>query len=62
MTLIWYSNYKLYCWLQWLCNDFIGYLAEWESEVASMAGLKQGERQKLTLSRETMDGLKITGM
>ena len=27
-----------------------------------MPGLKQGEKQKLALSRETMDGLKITGM
>ena len=27
-----------------------------------MPGLKEGEKQKFTLSRETMDGLKITGM
>jgi hypothetical protein len=26
-----------------------------------MPGLKQGEKQKLSLSRETLDGLKITG-
>lgn len=42
-------------WLQWLSGDFLCYLTEWETEVASVPGLKQGERQKLTLSRETMD-------
>ena len=45
--------------LQWLLIDFLGYLAEREDEVASVPGLQQSERQKLTLSRETMDGLKI---
>ena len=30
--------------------------------IASLPGLKQGEKQKLTLSRKTMDSLKITGV
>ena len=47
---------------QWLVNDFLGYLTEWETEIAALPGLKQNEKQKLMLSRETMEGLKITGI
>ena len=47
---------------QWLLNDFLGYLGEWEVEIAEVPGLDQKEQQKLCLSRETMEGLKITGM
>ena len=47
---------------QWLQNDFLGYLTEWEEEVALIPGMKQSERQKLSLSRDTIVGLKITGM
>ena len=47
---------------QWLSKDFLGYLTEWETEVASLPGVKPAEKQKLTLSSEMMDGVKITGM
>ena len=32
-----------------------------EREINSLPGLKASERQRLCLSRETMEGLKITG-
>ena len=54
------SYYLIYS--QWLFNDFLGYLGEWEAEIAEVPGLKEKERQKLCLSRETMESLKITGM
>ena len=47
--------------MQWLQNDFLTYLTEWEEEVAAIPGLKKNEMQKLCLSKETMVGLKITG-
>lgn len=48
--------------IQWLQNDFLTYLTEWEEEVAAIPGLKRSEMQKLCLSKETMAGLKITGV
>ena len=48
--------------VQWLQNDFLTYLTEWDEEVAAIPGLKRSEMQKLCLSKETMAGLKITGV
>lgn len=59
--------YSVMCWrllvcvcLQWLCTDFLEYLAKWEQEIASIPGLKAAEKQRMCLSRETRKGLKIT--
>ena len=46
--------------LQWLEEDFLGYLTEWESAVKD-SGHTASERRKITLSEETLDGIKITG-
>ena len=46
--------------LQWLEDDFLSYLTEWESAVKD-SGLTASERRKMTLSEETLDGIKITG-
>lgn len=46
---------------QWLNNDFLGYLHEWESQVGMQRDLSKSEKSKLLLSKETRDGLKITG-
>ena len=43
--------------LQWLREDFLKYLAEWEKEVYAMKGLKRKEQQKHCLSRETLQGI-----
>ena len=32
---------------QWLITDFLGYLGEWEEEIAGVPSLTQEERQKL---------------
>ena len=47
---------------QWLQEDFMGYLQEWESSVQEREGdFTQAERNKMQLSHETLQGLKITG-
>ena len=47
---------------QWLQYDFLGYLRSWEMSVASRTDLTQSERNKMLLSRETIDGFKLTGV
>ena len=48
--------------LQWLENDFLQYLNNWEDSVNRCSDLSKGEKQKLLLSTETLEGLQITGM
>ena len=48
--------------VQWLENEFLGYLDEWKASVASREGLTLTEEAKMCLSRETLEGLHITGM
>ena len=48
--------------MQWLHSDFMEYLDDWEREVNSLPGLKKGEKLKRCLSRETLLGLRITGL
>ena len=50
--------------MQWLKNVFLGYLKEWEDEVDAMAeeGYRASDRAKMTLSKETIDGLRMTGI
>ena len=57
MLLYYYNSVAL----QWLKNDFLMYLTEWAEEDTS-SGVSKKEKQKLCLSRETMDGLRITGI
>ncbi|XP_071476835.1 uncharacterized protein [Diadema antillarum] len=46
--------------LLWLEEDFLGLLDEWESEGMLVPGLKAADRQKLCLSKATLDGLRLT--
>ena len=46
---------------QWLSDDFLRYLREWENEIAAVPNLKQKEKRKLGLSLGTLEGLTITG-
>ena len=47
--------------LQWLENDFIGYLNKWEDSAKSRTGFSEGEKVMMTLSRETSEGIRIAG-
>ena len=46
---------------QWLATDFLGYLDSWEKEVADQPGIERKEKQRMCLSKETLQGLRITG-
>ena len=48
--------------LQWLENDFLGYLKEWEDSVKADTGSSDGEKPKMLLSRQTIEGLVMSGM
>ena len=48
--------------LQWLEKEFLGYLKEWKASVASREGFTPTEKARMCLSRETLEGLHITGM
>lgn len=45
----------------WLKETFLQYLDEWEREVAEEKTLKDKEKSRMMLSRETREGLRITG-
>lgn len=47
--------------VQWLKNDFLAYLDNWEKSVMAIKGLQKKEKNKLMLSAETKLGLKMTG-
>ena len=44
---------------QWLRKDFLGYLKEWEEEVKVLP-LSRKQQLKCCLSRETLEGMKIS--
>ena len=48
--------------MQWLEKEFIGYLNHWDASVKARAGYTPGEKAMMTLSRETKDGLRMTGV
>ena len=46
---------------QWLEKDFLGYLDDWEKSVKERNGFTDEEKKRMTLSQETLDGLRMTG-
>lgn len=51
----------MYIVLQWLKHDFLSYLEEWEASSQTQVGLSQAEKSKLCISKETLEGLRMTG-
>ena len=47
--------------MQWLERDFLGYLKEWEDCVNARTDVPDAQKPMMLLSRETMEGLHITG-
>ena len=45
---------------QWLKETFLQYLTKWEEEVNTYTALTPIERERMLLSKETRDGLKMT--
>ena len=48
--------------LQWLTDVFLPYLDEWEESVDGRKGFSPSQKNMMMLSKETRDGLKLTGM
>lgn len=46
---------------QWLLDDFLGFLSDWDEKSLGIADLTKKEKARLCLSRETLEGLRITG-
>ena len=47
--------------MQWLETDFLGYLKEWEDSVNARTDVPDAQKPMMLLSRETIEGLHITG-
>ena len=47
---------------QWLENDFLKYLDNWESSVSNRRGFSKAQKQTMMLSAATRYGLRMTGM
>lgn len=62
-TLYMYYKYivplYMYFNVQWLESEFLEYLLQWEKSVKEQSDLQVKEQNKLMLSRETKEGLKI---
>ena len=48
--------------IQWLEEDFLLYLNNWETSVRGRTGFSVAEQSKMMLSAETILGLKFTGI
>ena len=46
--------------LQWLEDDFLGYLNQWERSVKVRQGFNKKEKARMMLSPATMLGLRMT--
>ncbi len=55
-----YTAFKVSNSFQFLENDFLKYLDDWEASAMAREGFTDEERKKMILSRETLDGLHMT--
>lgn len=53
-------TFLLYC-LQWLQDDFLSYLDQWEDSVEKRGEFTKKQKEMMLLSSETRTGLKLTG-
>ncbi|XP_035662524.1 uncharacterized protein LOC118406544 [Branchiostoma floridae] len=44
----------------WLEKDFLGFLHHWEQQAAGTPGLSKDQRNRMCLSKQTLEGLRIT--
>ena len=57
-----YAHVHAHTHTQWLKEDFLQYLEEWETSVKELTGYTAAQVQTMLLSRETIEGIKITGI
>ena len=48
--------------LQWLKEDFLGYLDKWSNSVDSIPDIDPKQKARTKLSHQTIEGLHMTGM
>ena len=48
--------------LQWLTDEFIPYLKEWENSVKTRKGFNSKAKDMMVLARETRQGIEVTGV
>lgn len=49
------------CTFQWLEDDFLTYLNEWEASVKGREGFEDVQKKRMLLSEQTLLGLRMTG-
>ena len=47
--------------MQWLEDEFLGYLKNWEGSVMAQTGLSMKEKNNMLLSPKTRHGIEVTG-
>ena len=48
--------------MQWLSEDFLSYLSEWEESVEAREDVDDAEKAIMLLNTQTSYGLKMTGI
>ena len=48
--------------MQWLKEDFLSYLKEWQTSIEQRKGFTKAQKQTMCLSKETLLGLRMTGV
>jgi hypothetical protein len=48
--------------MQWLEAEFLPYLDSWEKSVASRKEFSDSQQKMMLLSRETLEGIRISGI
>lgn len=64
-TIYWKPYYYTYMhayFMQWLEEEFLTYLSEWETSVQEREGFSKLEKKAMLLSSETLLGIRITGI
>ena len=51
----------LFHFFQWLKDEFLPYLKEWEESVVTRGNFSKAEKKQMLLSSETLEGLRMTG-
>ena len=47
--------------IQWLKEEFLGYLSDWEESINKRDGYSDEEKAKMIISQDTLKGLRMTG-
>ena len=48
--------------LQWLKDDFLGYLDDWENSVQKREGFSNKQKSMMLMPVETRQGIRVTGI